>query len=256
MKNPASVTTLENDGVEKLFFELASESRLSILRALQTENLKMQEIARRMDVTATEAFRQLERLSTAALVQRQPEGTFAITQYGRLVLEFASSMEFLFKHKEYFLTHDVWRLPREFVNRLGALSQTTLIVDTVDALNKAQRMFIEAEKFGWGLAEGHIPELMGPIMAERALKGLKMRFLIPENILAATPSPPEMPRNIEARGLPEIPLVIVLNENEAAVCFRLIGGRMDYAGFYGKDPMFLNWIRDLFLYYWDKARRT
>ena len=52
---------LENDeGVEKLFFELASESRLSILRELQIENLKMQEIARRLDVTATEAFRQLQ----------------------------------------------------------------------------------------------------------------------------------------------------------------------------------------------------
>jgi predicted transcriptional regulator len=248
---------MENgDGVEKLFFELASESRLSILRVLQAENLKMQEIARRLNVTATEAFRQLERLSAASLVQRQPEGTFATTPYGRLMLEFSSSMEFLFKNRDYFSTHDIWQLPREFVNRLGALSQTKLVTDTVESLNLAQRMFIEAEKFGWGLAEGHVPELMGPIMAERASKGLKMRFLIPENILAATPSPPEMPRNIEARGLPEIPVVIALNEKEAAVCFRLIGGRMDYAGFHGKDPMFLNWTRDLFVYYWEKGKRV
>ena len=49
----------EESGLEKLFFELASESRLGILRELQKENLKMQEIARRLDVTPTEAFRQL-----------------------------------------------------------------------------------------------------------------------------------------------------------------------------------------------------
>lgn len=49
-----------DSGLEKLFFELASESRLGILRQLQKENLKMQEIARRLDITATEAFRQLE----------------------------------------------------------------------------------------------------------------------------------------------------------------------------------------------------
>ncbi len=76
----------DNIGLEKLFFELASESRLSILRELKKENLKMQEIARRLDVTPTEAFRQLERLSTAVLVQRQPDGMFALTEYGKLVL--------------------------------------------------------------------------------------------------------------------------------------------------------------------------
>jgi len=57
-----------NEWLGKLLFELASESRLVILRELQKENLKMQEIARRLDVTATEAFRQLQRLSTSSLV--------------------------------------------------------------------------------------------------------------------------------------------------------------------------------------------
>jgi predicted transcriptional regulator len=243
-----------NEGIEKLFLELASESRLSILRELQTENLKMQEIARRLDVTATEAFRQLQRLSEALLVQKQPEGTFAITQYGKLVLEFSSSLEFIFKNREYFSAHDVWRLPREFVNRLGVLSQTTLIMDTVESLNTGQRMFIEAEQYGWGLAEGHVPELMGPIMTEIARKGLKMRFLIPENVLAASAG--STVKNIEMRGLPEIPVIIATTEKEAAVCLRLIGGRMDYAGFYGKDPAFLNWAKDLFLYYWEKGKRA
>jgi predicted transcriptional regulator len=245
-----------NPKVEKVFFELASESRLSILRELQRENLKMQEIARRLDVTATEAFRQLERLSTALLVQRQPEGTFAITQYGKLMLEFSASMEFVFKHRQYFSTHDVWTLPREFVNRLGALSQTTLIMDTVESLNKGQRMFMEAEQHGWALAEGHIPAFIGPIMAERAEKGLKLKFLIPESTLTAdADSSAAPPKNTEVRILPEIPVIVGLTEKEAAVCLRLIGGQMDYAGFYGKDPIFLNWAKDLFLHYWEKGKR-
>jgi len=111
---------LENEaGVEKLFFELASESRLSILRELQKENLKMQEIARRLDVTATEAFRQLQRLSEALLVQKQPLGTFALAEYGRLVLQLSSSLEFVSKHRNYFSTHNIMRLPSHFLNRLS-----------------------------------------------------------------------------------------------------------------------------------------
>ena len=98
-------------GIEKLFFELASENRLSILHELTKENLKMQEIARRLDVTATEAFRQLERLSAALLVQRQPDGTFAIAEYGEIVLQLSSSLDFVSKYKDYFSKHDIIRLP-------------------------------------------------------------------------------------------------------------------------------------------------
>jgi len=246
---------LENAGIEKLFFELASESRLSILRELQKENLKMQEIARRLDVTATEAFRQLERLSAALLVQRQPDGTFAIAEYGKLVLQLASSLDFVSKHRDYFSTHDVMRLPFQFVNRLGELSQAKLVIDTVENLNNGERAFMEAEQYGWGIAEGTIPIHMIPIMNEQILKGLKLKMLIPENLLSASVSPTATAKNMKARGLPDLPAIVVLTEKEAGICFRQVGGRMDYAGFFGTDPVFHNWVKDLFLYYWDKGKR-
>ena len=247
---------MENDGVEKLFFELASESRLSMLRELQTKNLRMQEIARRLDVTATEAFRQLQRLSEALLVQKQPEGTFAITQYGKLALQLSSSLDFVFKHKNYFSTHDVWLLPYQFVNRIGELSQTSLIMDTMESINKGERMFMEAEQYAWGLVEhGSGPELMSPIMNERIRKGVKVKMLIPESFLPTAIPPAKVP-DYEVRGLSDIPAIMAVTEKEAAVCFSLVGGRMDYAGFYGKDPIFLNWVKDLFLYYWDKGKRV
>ena len=56
-------------------------------------------------------------------------------------------------------------------------------MDTVESLNRAERVFMEAEEYGWGMAEGTIPERMGPIMDERIRKGLKLRFLIPETRL-------------------------------------------------------------------------
>lgn len=246
----------KNSGVEKLFFELASETRLDILRELKNENLKMQEIARRIDVTATEAFRQLERLSNALLVQKQPDGTFALAEYGKLVFQLSSSLEFTSKHKEYFSTHDVTRLPTQFVNRLGELSQAKLIMDTVETLNKAQRAFMEAEEYGWGMAEGTIPERMEPIMDEIIQKGVKLRFLIPGIRLPTNASPLPPMKNVEIRGLLDLPAIVVLTEKEGAVCFRQVGGRMDYAGFFGKHPTFLSWVKDLFQYYWEKGRRT
>ena len=248
---------MENDlGIEKLFFELASESRLSILRELQKENLKMQEIARRIDVTATEAFRQLERLSAALLVQRQPDGTFALAEFGKLVLQLSSSLEFVSKHKDYFSTHDVMRLPTQFINRIGELSQAKLVMDTVENLNSSERAFTESEQYSWGMAEGTIPENMAPIMKERLQKGVKMRFIIPETRLQVDINPSARVKNMEARSLSEIPAIVVLTEKLAGICFRQVGGRVDYAGFFGNDPTFLNWVKDLFLYYWDRGKRA
>jgi len=246
----------KNSGVEKLFFELASEIRLDILQELKNENLKMQEIARRIDVTATEAFRQLERLSNALLVQKQPDGTFALAEYGKLVFQLSSSLEFTSKHKEYFSTHDVTRFPIQFVNRLGELSQAKLIIDTIETLNKAQRAFMEAEEYGWGMAEGTIPEQMEPIMDKIIQKGVKLRFVIPETRLPTNTSPLQPMKNVEIRGLLDLPAIVVLTEKEGAVCFRQVGGRMDYAGFFGKHPTFLNWVKDLFQYYWEKGKRA
>lgn len=243
-------------GLEKLFFELASESRLSMLRLLQKENLKMQEIARRLDVTATEAFRQLERLSAALLVKKLPNGTFILAEYGKLVLQLSASLDFVSKHKEYFSTHDLMRLPSQFVSRVGELSEAEYSADTIASLNRAERLFIEAQEYGWGIAEGTVPEHMAPIMDALIRKGIKFRFLIPEKRLTPDFNTSDPPRNVAGRGLTDLPAIVIVTEKEAGICLRQLDGKMDYAGFFGKDPAFHNWARDLFLFYWEKGKRT
>jgi len=248
---------LENDaGLEKLFFELASESRLNILHELQKENLRMQEIARRLDVTATEAFRQLERLSAALLVQRQPDGKFALAEYGKLVLQISTSLDFISKHKEYFATHDLMRLPRQFVNRLGELSGATLGSDTIESLNKGAQAFTEAEKYAYGVGEGTIPGNMTSVMGQRVQQGVEVKMITSMERLPADAKQTPIPKNIELRGLSDLPAIVVVTEKAAGVCFRQIGGKIDYEGFFGTDQTFHDWVRDLFSFYWEKGKRA
>jgi len=230
-----------------LFFELASESRLGILRTLEKKNLKMNDAARKLDLTTTETFRQLQRLSEALLVQKQPDGTYAITQYGRLVLEFSSPLEFVLRHRDYFLAHDVWQLPYQFVKRLGELSQTNLITGMMESTAKSSQMIGEAQQYMWGISAEPIIQSFETV-AKQIPKGVEYRFL--------SPQPPAKLPNLENRTLSEIPVMLALTEKEAGVSFPFFGGRADYAGFYGKDTIFLNWVKDLFLYYWNKGKRA
>ncbi len=98
---------VEEKRLDMLFYELASEDRLAILRELCNYSLKMQDIARKLDLTATEASRQLQRMSQAKLIERGPEGTYSTTEFGRLLLILSSSMDFVYKNDDYFLAHNV-----------------------------------------------------------------------------------------------------------------------------------------------------
>jgi predicted transcriptional regulator len=236
----------QEDGIEKLFFELASESRLGILRKLLEKDWKMNEVARKLDLTTTETFRQLQRLSEALLVQKQPEGTYAITEYGRVVLQLSASLDFVFKHKKYFSTHAVARLPPQFVSRIRELSQASLIMGMVESTTKSSTLIGEAEKFMWGISPEPLAQPFDE-MSKQIPKGVEYRIL--------SPQPPVRLPNLENRTLSDTPAIMAVTEKEASLCFRFFEGRVDYAGFFGKDPEFLNWVKDLFSYYWDKGKR-
>ncbi|MCW4012580.1 MAG: hypothetical protein NWF07_06250 [Candidatus Bathyarchaeota archaeon] len=243
------------ENLEKLFFELASENRLTILHILTNESLKMQEIANRLDITATEVFRQLQRLTEVSLVERLPDGSFTITMYGRLVLHLSSSYDFISRHREYFLEHDIWSIPEPFINRLGELEETKLL-NTVMSFNKSISIFLEAEEYAWGLSErGEGPDSIEPLVDKRIEEGIPFKLMVPESFLpdalAQNPS-----KSIEIRGFTECPAVIVLNEKEAMIFFKFKGGPIDYTGFYGTDPVFMNWARELFTYYWDRGTHS
>lgn len=236
-----------NPEIERLFYDLASGSRLGILSELKEKDRKMNDLARKLDLTTTEAFRQLQRLSEASLSKKQPEGTYAITEYGKLVLELSSPLEFVMKNKGYFLSHDVRCLPHKFIMRLEVLSQATFLSGIVESTTKISNMIGQAKYYMWGIS----PEpLFQPLeeLTKKNPKGAQYRIM--------SPQPHTKLFNVENRTFMNPPLIMALTEKQAAVCFRLIGGKVDYASFFGDASGFHEWAKDLFCYFWDREKRV
>jgi predicted transcriptional regulator len=97
---------------------------------------------------------------------------------------------------------------------------------------------------------------MIPVMNQRVKQGIHVRALIPAERLPAGASMPETPKNVEFDWLPELPAIVAITEKEAGVCFMQLGGKVDYAGFFGADPVFHRWVKDLFMYYWENGKRA
>ena len=242
----------DQDGVEKLHFELSSQSRLSILRKLRKKNCKMTVVASELALTTTEASRQLQRLSDALLTKKQPDGTYSITDYGRLVLHLSSNLEFVHVHKEYFLTHDIWGLPEQFLDRLGELSGSSLSMNVMENMNIISRIAAEAQEYIW-MGGMERPPVVGPLLA-RAVPRVKGRLLLLDRFLHEQQLATEVAHGVEFREIDVLPVNFLMSEKEAGLSFPFVGGRADYAGFVGRDLRFLEWVRDLYTYYWEKGR--
>jgi predicted transcriptional regulator len=208
---------MENsEGLDTLFYELASESRLKILQELQINNLRMKELAQKIDVTDTEAFRQLQRLSQALLIQKQPDSAYSITE--------------------------------------GELSQAMLSTDAIEMVNNAEQLILGAEKHLWLIGERPLSFLGGKV-TEMVKRGVTVRLLFDESCRKFYENMPELKDVFEKRVIEDIPAILVINEKFAGINILSIDGRGDNAIFYGKDSKILKWANDLFIYYWEQGKR-
>jgi predicted transcriptional regulator len=243
----------DQQGIDRLFFELASESRLCILRELQAHALRMQQISKKLDLTETEACRQLQKLNEAQLVQKQPNGVYALTTYGRLILDLSSPMDFVLRNKEFFLKHDIFLLPDDLRARFGDLSGCQLVSNTIETINKVAEMVKTTRKRIDSVILGL--ESVDELMRQRCQEGVKVRWLIEENFIPRAPSILRSWQQLpEIRAIPSVIGHYAVTDTAAILTLRQNDGTMGFSSFIGETASFLKWTEELFMYEWQKAK--
>ncbi len=244
-----------DDRLSDLHFQLSNADRRRIVEELQKENLKLNEVSKKLDMTATEAFRQLQRLSESGLLEKIPDGKYRSTPYARLILESSATLDFVSKYREYFMEHDTSLMPLEFRIRLGELSETHLMTEAVPSLDGASEVFKRAEKRIDVMAEQRLGA-HDAIINQRLDEGVRVRLLVQESLLPTVREGRVQPikDQVEIRSVPKICSIVVLTEKHAGIGLPKMDGKMDYAIFAGADPESLKWAGDLFEDQWEKAR--
>jgi predicted transcriptional regulator len=91
----------DSEEVSKVLFELSSNRRANILFELVKEPFKMQQLTKALDMTPTETFRHLQRLTDAKLIEKKADGTYAITPLGNLANGFLTGFNFILKNADF-----------------------------------------------------------------------------------------------------------------------------------------------------------
>ena len=239
------------DDLCDVLFEFSSTERMRIMKSLLDERLKLSQVSKNLDMTVSEASRHLQRLSDIQLIEKDTDGAFGPTIYGRAAVRLLAGLEFVSGNHEYFLEHDILGLPDAFVDRIGALSYANLNTDIVRVLAYVNDMFQEADEYMWVMSYSYgLPSVI-PVVEERLEKDVKLRQIVPEDLVQYRGDTVNIFGSW--RVLPKLDLRLMMTEKEAMCSLPSLDGKPDYTSFIGKDQRFLSWCKDLYLYYWEKA---
>ena len=228
---------------------------MKILDTLQKRKLKQSQVSKELKITVAEASRHLERLSEDKLIRKQPSGQYELTPFGSLIWTLLPSLAFASKHRDYFMEYDAFRIPLEFIARMGELRKGESMPNTLRNLEQEENEIREAHQFVWILSDQILTSTVSPL-AEKVKGPFELRIILPEGGFppeSVSRLPSRIP-SIQKRVLPKIDALVVLTEKYAVFCLPNRSGNIDYTGFAGKDPEFHKWCKDLYLHYWEKAK--
>jgi predicted transcriptional regulator len=257
-------------GMERLsalLFELSNEDRLRILLQLKERPLKLSNLAQVLDFTVQETSRNVSRLSTKHLIQRERSGVFQLTPYGEQALLLLPGFEFLSKHPAYFTTHTLSRLPHGFVGRIGDLVNCTYIGDVMLTFYEAETMMQQSQESLWLISDQHLISST-PHLTNALQRGVQLRLILPIDLQYPSgyyeqDSVKELEKIIpsskrsglyEERRVDTVDACMGIADHASGrIFFPTLEGDFDYKGFTVTDERSHIFCRDLFTYYWNQA---
>jgi len=250
-----------------LMFEVSNEDRLRILLRLEEGGMSVTGLSRELGLTTQEASRHLSRLNDVGLTRKDAGGSHHVTPYGRLIIKQIQGVRFTSEHVGYFSNHALEGLPLEFIYRMGELAGSTYVDDLMFSIHSAEKVFREAEEYVWATSDQY-PMSSIPLHRETFARGVKVRY-----IDAVGWQPPQQgveeiteedseaiigarrKGQLEERVLEKLQVYLWMNEKTVGMlAFPTTRGGFDYLGFHSTDEEPLKWCRDLYSYYWERAK--
>jgi predicted transcriptional regulator len=253
----------EETMLEGLFMELASDTRRAMLQKLDVGELKLSKLASDLDLTIQEAHRNILRLSKLGMVEKTSANSFAISSFGKFIINQLTPFEFLLKNEDYFKKHTAGELSTKFIERLGSLKNSTRVCGVGPVLERWKKMGKEA-KSRIKIITNHYPLDVFETFASKAKEGVEISHIFGQNI-EIPKSRDEMLKKVgwtklisngivKRKMLKTVQVGVTITEKEACVFFPDLEGQTDLlSGFFSNDAQFSEWCNDFFNYQWERA---
>ncbi len=249
----------------ELLFILASIDRLTLISEIAIEKRRLSQLTTKLSATPQETSKHLGRLRDAKLIEKDSDGFFNLTAFGKIIVNLVPSFRFLTQNREYFLSHDISSLPLEFIERLGELQEVEHTDNVGSVIAHLQQVVQSAEEYIWLMADHRLGDQEYVTKSGKLESNSTMtwRVILPAGAGGSSIDWAELRRTagihrgrIEyhlIEGPDKIKVGIALNEKIAGVTFPDALGKLDFnGGFRSINPLFRKWCQDLFVAHWNK----
>lgn len=246
----------------ELLFELSHSVRYEIMKALAEGPLKLTKLGGLVGANNPEVSRHLDRLKKALLVDKDPSGSYYTTSFGSIIMSALPYFTFVTSLPEFFLEHDLSKIPQEFMCRLGELESCEIVQGTtvnfyrLDEMSKTStdKILTVSNEFITKIEEKDLVEF-GNALAS----GFVLRYLFQENQLSdmnLMHLVDHCPAEKECfRALPQVPLFCSICDDEVMISFLDAKGKADFSVcFWSKDPGVMKWCEDLLNHLWENGK--
>jgi predicted transcriptional regulator len=256
----------------RIFFELGSTQRIAILYKIAEVKCNLARLSKDLGCTMPEIRRNIIRLTNSGLVDRESNGTFFLTTFGKTILDQIPTLDFLSRNKDYFSDHTFSALPSKFMRRIGSLSNSQLISGLVSVDEGLNDIYYRSKEYVYAMIPEVPIDLIESIVARlKKVENKNFRFSYILHTHAMVPKRrkqllealgfDELLKNgtVERKMVNSILIGVVLNNEQACVMFPRIQKnnkiQIDMNSmFYGDDPDFHEWCLDYYRYIWHNAR--
>lgn len=248
------------DQAAENFLELASSQRLHILFQLLGKKFTPTQVAKELDATKQEVHRNFTRLEETGLIEKDKDGKYSLTTFGKTICTQVPSLVFLSQNRKYFESHTFVDIPTKFMMRTGQLTMGQHVKGVVKVLEKWKTIYKNANEYICEVLSEVPLDLIEPLVS-RVKEGVKFMYIFSESAVVPVGRKELLKKLgfdkliekglVERKMKKEVKTVVVLNEKEACVLFPNTEGESDLAEmFYSEDPMFHEWCIDYFRYCW------
>jgi len=242
--------------------QIASEQRLKIMLKLQEKNSNVTNMAKELDSTVAELYRNFERLMKSDLIYKDSSGNYNITTYGKAVCYCISSFAFLVRNKKYFNSHDFGDLPIKFIQSIGALESGQYQKGFTKVMQQWKEICENSNEYIYDILYEEPLELVDSIVG-KAKQGVKINSIFSGSTVIPKGrkemiSKPAIKKLISdgviERRMSDTKVVVILNEKEACVIFPTTNGDADMSSmFHSSEPAFHQWCLDYFKHCWNNS---
>ena len=257
--------TFSAEDMAQVLFEIASEQRLSIIMKLNEKKLKITQMTKELGATVPEVFRNFSRLEKAGLIEKETDGNFHLTLYGKTVYSQIPSLAFMSENKKFFRDHDFGDIPLKFIHRIGSLADSKIINGTVKVLQQWKNIYKNADKYIFNILV-EVPYLLDMIepLVMKLNKNIPVKTIFSDSPII-TEERDEMHSKINFKKFIDndllqrkmkknVKVMMIFNEKEAGILFPRTKGDVDMSKmFFSSEELFHEWCLDYFEYCWNIA---